>query len=170
MEVNKRFDWLTSFFRSRWAQQQEYVVPPLIQPIIDVGCDWPLPYQTFRRQATLANGTNTYDLFPGPTEDPTAYGELHHHALYIWLNVGLSASLAVNAGIIDNHRAIEVGRLATSAAATSHFPLQGVEKDRRYIQYPYILRITVLAATAGQTIDIRGVRFDSRASDPICFP
>lgn len=174
MRIERPFDWLTRFTKARSQPPGGFDLVEVVQPTIDVACNWPLEYKTFTKQTTLANGNNNIDLYPGKEENPTTYpAHERHHAVYVHLAVVLSASLALQLKVHDTVRDLSVDEMWSQAATTSHYPLSGaagfsqIIPDRRYMCWPYVLRLVVVSATAGQTATVTGVRFDRPQSEPV---
>jgi len=166
VRITRPFSWLSKFTRA--VQQPDALeLLPVIQPVIDVTCDWPLKYIEDVRTGTLGVGTNNFFFLPGPDPTPTAYpAQDPHHALFLWMVMTLSAPLGGSLFVRDFVKTYTVGRIAAIGATTSAFPLEDYNRSP-YIAFPYCLHLQILAAAGTETYTIRGIRWDRRGSEPL---
>lgn len=173
MRILRPFDWVTRFTRPVSQPREGYELISVIQPVLNVGCDWPLAEIQERRQGTLALGTNNFDVFPGEAPTNTVYPaeQLRHHAIVIGAFVQPGASLAMDMLLVNSVSGLVVNRLYTGAAATSHDPFKDNAnlggRLASYIRFPYVIRFQITAAAGTETFDVRIIRWDTPQSEPL---
>lgn len=167
MRVLRPFDWVTRFTRPTTQPPEGYELITVVQPVLDVSCDWPLKLSTFRKTGTLAVGTNNFDFYPGPElEGPAAYPEeqLRHHCIWQWIEIQPGASLAITAVIMGPSGAFD--NIYTGSAGTVHWPLR-LNRTRPYISFPFFFRISIAGAAGTESYDLAMARWDRPQSEPL---
>lgn len=165
MKILRPLDWITRFTRPIAQPQGGFDLLEVIQPVLDVSCDWPLVYQEDTRTGTLAVGTNNFDFYPGEEPTPLAYPsqERRHHAKFIWAYVSTSLTLPANLVIRST---VVLGRIYNGSTATTHYPLEGWF-PLPYVAFPNFLRLAVTGAAGTETYTIRFTRWDRPQAEPI---
>lgn len=167
MELNKSTAWIARWARSKFGEQIGMTVPPMVQPTLQCDWAWPLALKPLHRTGTLNAGATNLDFYPGEAPDPPAYpNEMRHHAVYTHCACTFGGVVAMNVEVLAPIPDLVFDRLYTGAAALVHFPLAGIEVDRRYFCYPYRFRISIATGNT-ETYDVRIVRFDLPESDPL---
>jgi len=166
--LSRPFDWLTRFTQAK-QQPAALEVLPVIQPTLDVSCNWPLELVRERRTGTLAVGSNKFNFGPGADPAFAAYPDTQrHHAIFRWMRIAPGASLLFHVTILDTVTNVEVDRLFTGTT-TLAFPFVGVLPDRRMLAHPYVLQLEILAAAGTESFDFRAVRWDRMEFEPLIF-
>lgn len=172
MDVNRRFQWIAEWAQSRFSTQTPFTIPPLIQPILDASCNWPLPILTDKRAGTLAVGANQFQFRPQPSGNvvagTTAYpGSNRYHGTIMGMAVELSATLQIDLDLRDDLSS--TGRLNRlfSGSTASAFPFNQDGLARQFLQNPWFLNLIVVGVTGLETFNIQTIMWVLPESDPM---
>ena len=175
VELNRRFDWLTFWAKSKFGEQSPYIVPPTIQPVIDVSQNWPPAIAFSSVTDAMAAGTATYRIIPdrsggfkvGAEDALPIYSQFDRYSmLVVGLYISMNVSLNVEVNVVDTLTDDEYNQVF-NATGTELYVL-GVDGNRRplFIEYPFCLQIRVLGISSGN-ITIRTSAYSRPAAEPI---
>jgi len=174
MELNRRMNWLASWASTIRGEQQNYLLPPMLQPTIDCSYTWPLNVTIRQLSGVMGNGTNSIMVVPGvvfPVYVAPASAAVYPinergHSLIQYVELVLSNARNVDLNVLHNDQIID--RLF-AGNGTQLFPMstQEIPPDRRHLRFPIRWEFQILAAVAAETFTLTVVSLELPETDPI---
>ncbi len=172
MDVNRKFQWLAQWAQTRFGNQSPFTIPPLIQPVVDASCNWPLPILIDKRAGTLDVGANQFEY--RPQAEGTVIAALaayprdnRYHGTVVAMSIELSTSLAITLDLRENSTATgRLNRLFAGSAANA-WPFNQDGLARQYLQEPWYLNLNVTGVSGAETYTIQTAMWVLPESDPM---
>lgn len=144
---------------------------PLVQPVLEVGCVWPLGIVFAEKAYVLVTGNNELNIIAGekeaenwpPLDALPVYPPINKrwHERFMHARVSLSDAHAIDVSYVCDLGEILI---LTSPSATAHF----FHFDPTiYIGFPNFLQFKVLSGVAAETASLLTIGWHSPDSQPL---